>query len=85
MWVYKLDTCSSSAVNYAEKCHTWRTTTARDQQELVALADIVLAPCPCNIRQIEADPRFKSSPGEPGCYFKFHSPTDYTFTRVSLI
>ncbi|XP_061188739.1 uncharacterized protein LOC133196904 [Saccostrea echinata] len=81
LWVYKLDTCSSSAINYVERCQNWRITTAKTQQELVALAHSLLVACPCNIRQVKTDPRFIASSAEPGCYFKVHSPTGYSFTR----
>lgn len=82
LWIYKLDTCSNSDINYVERCHNWRITSARGEQEMTLLAHGLLASCPCNVRQMQADPRFMASTEEPGCYFKVHSPGDYLFTRV---
>lgn len=81
LWMYKLDTCSNSDINYVERCHNWRITSARGEQEMTSLAHGLLASCPCNVRQMQADPRFMASTEEPGCYFKVHSPGDYLFTR----
>lgn len=80
--MYKLDTCSNSDINYVERCHNWRITSARGEQEMTSLAHGLLASCPCNVHQMQADPRFMASTEEPGCYFKVHSPGDYLFTRV---
>lgn len=82
LWIYKLDTCSNSDINYVERCHNWRVTSGRGEREMTSLAHNLLASCPCNVRQMQADPRFLASTEEPGCYFKIHSPRDYSFTRV---
>lgn len=82
LWVYKLDTCTSSDINYAEQCYNWKLSTSQSERMAISRANRKLTSCPCNIGQMKADPRFIASSDEIGCYFKIHSAKGSTFTRV---
>ena len=82
LWLYRVDTCTTTRVNYAQLCYEWSSTLAQQQSSILNVYNGVLKECPCNIKQAQYDPQFYQEDAT-NCFYTQYAPLVTTGVRVS--
>lgn len=81
-WLYRVDTCTSTHVNYPQLCYDWSITVAQQELNTSISYDNILTNCPCNLKQAQNDPQFYQEEGS-SCFYTQYAPLVTTGARVS--
>ena len=82
LWLYRVDTCTDTSINYAELCYSWVDGITTQDRNTLSTYDSVLTRCPCNFGQAKSDPQFYQEIGS-NCFYTQYSPSTAAGARVS--